>query len=452
MKVSRRQALIVTGAATVAALESSRRATAAVAYDVNVFEAATDRTVMVVRAKGAVPVDRFRATVLDADGTALVTLTTFEMSYGSATDGTWRSVDRVALARLGRYDVLLEVYGVGETEPYRQKFTQAYDYFAQSFVEELSVSPAILDFDHRAATITGTLVWEEPATRARTPIPGAALAATIYYGAAGYDSRNPIALITDDAGRFGTTVPDLIAAPQITVSYGGADVFLASGGITSAGVSVRQTRLTMRPVESGLILDQPAHIVVGLEMLAEGAWIPFAGQKVRFERSGDIRMTGTTGADGTCTFTVAASPSFPYSAYFDAKDAFATSAQAQIHLSVVSPTLLEEFRYGYVGNGYCYLTGRLAYVDGSPGGNRTVIFETAPPGSDAWTILKSISVDRMFEMYVTATPPFRARLRVPAVPGFAEVLRVLSLPGEWTPSRTLPRRTTTPPPDQLPRR
>lgn len=141
VKINRRRVIAMGGAVAAAtALGTPQPATAAPAYDVTVSTVSGDRTRMSMHIMGAEPIGAITARIHDSDGSVLATLTQFGMIAGTPTDSWWHGDEHVALPRLDRYDVSVEITAAAGGATYTARFPQVFIYYANTFFDDLTVT------------------------------------------------------------------------------------------------------------------------------------------------------------------------------------------------------------------------------------------------------------------------------------------------------------------------
>ncbi|MCP2322292.1 hypothetical protein HDA40_000799 [Hamadaea flava] len=444
MKINRRQVLAVGSAVAAAtALGSQQPAAAAIAYDVAINSIWNDSSRMWIKIVGSVPVGAIAAHVLDSDGSVLATLRDFTLTYGTTSDGQWTSNDHAALPRLGSYDVAVDINGAASGETYHQVLPHAFRYFAHTFFEDLQMAPPIVDFDHREVTVTGRLVWEEPATLVRTPLPGHTIRWSTFIPTA--VEADPSGVTTsDDAGRITFVVP-CPAEAWIRVNTSDDGTYLSTGAEVKVGAAIRPSRLTLTQVEPKVVYGERVSLGGRLEMLAASTWVPYAEQSILLtDRSRDLRLTTVTDQDGRYQFPAVASENGPYTAYFNWGEApdrliavTQTSAEPQVRWHT---TLTEVGMWQPDGGDLWRVQGRVGYPDGRSPLRTILLFETMPVGTTTWktAVTSVLSIGDTFAVDLTITVPKYIRVRIAQTDDFLGAVGPTLYAGSGQPPRHRP--------------
>ncbi|NUT20914.1 MAG: hypothetical protein HOV77_17175 [Hamadaea sp.] len=452
--MNRRRVIAVGGAVVVAtALGSEQSATAAPAYTVTVSTVVGDRTRMSLHVMGSEPVGSIKADIRDNDGSVLATLTDFRLKSGTPTDSWWQSADHASLPRLDVYDVTVEIVAATGGDPFVGQCPRSLGYYADTFFDDLSITPPIIDFDHREVLIAATLAWEDPATRVHTPLPGRTVSMDVVFR----DQTNLPVLrataTTDEAGRFEFREPFPTEA-RIDLNFYYEWPYNFVSGSASVGSSIRQSRLSLAAPESEVEYGDPIHLVGKLEMLVTGAWVPYAGQTILLGDYGSFRRA-TTDDDGKFDFVVPAGNGTykaSFAPYLDGDyliepaSASAEFAKAYYHLAFAE----KDTYLWHHGGDLWQMQGRVDCPDGTSPASVTLQIETKVGGATTWStaLTKVLYGSYSFWEDLTLPDPTYVRARVaPAGQFLGAVSRTFYNRSGF------PRRTVgTQPPTPLPRR
>ncbi|MCP2323309.1 hypothetical protein HDA40_001816 [Hamadaea flava] len=452
MKINRRRVIAMGGAVAAAtALASPRPAAAAPAYDVTVSTVSGDRTRMSLHIMGADPVGAITARIHDTDGSVLATLTRFSMIAGTPTDSRWHGDEHVALPRLDRYDVSVEITAAAGGDPYTARFPKVFIYYANTFFDDLTVTPPIVDADHREVVIAGLLTWEDPATHVHTPLPGRVVAADVSFRSGTNLDVLRTTATTDALGRFEFR-EEFPTEARIGLNFYDELPYIFVSGSASVGSSIRQTRMSLAQVEPDVVFGDPVHLAGKLEMFVSGSWVGYSGQSILLRTPDDSSLSAVTDGDGSYQFVVAAGM-WQYSAFFNAgqdRDFLVASAQASTTVDMWHRATFVNTRLWNISDGVFRMMGTVDYPDSLYPATTTLLIETMPFGGSTWKTYgtKVLGGPFSFEIDLTLPKQTYVRARVEQIKPFLAAVG----PTFPTSSPLVRRPTVVTPPDPLPRR
>lgn len=396
MKITRRQSIALAGTAAAAMIVGEpSRATAALAYDVVVYTAPGSGTPTVTLA-GSVPAVSVSVFVYAADGSLLATQTDLVLVSGTATNGWWRSGQR-AQVPFGVYDLAVEI--TADTgEIYRQTIPLGFVDLLTTRVENLALSPARIDADHRSVTVSGDLIATDPRTQADFPFAGEYMYISVSYPptVSVAQPQPEVRATTDAQGHFSAVIEPGAAVtvhanfnnryPRAEASYTTIDLPAA----------VRPVRMSLEPDRTTAIDGEDITLSGRLEWQVAGQWQPYAGRQVRLDwyENGET-PEDTTDADGRFAFTVLAYPQ-AYTAYFNTwypVDNLVGAARASTaEITMRYPVEITSFSVESRGPDKWRCSGRLDYPGLASRGASSVNLQTSPVATIAWKTVKTVVV------------------------------------------------------------
>jgi hypothetical protein len=387
LKISRRQAIAIAGTTAAAVVAGGpSRATAAVAYGVTVFTTPGSGT-PTVTVVGEVPAIQVTALIYAYDGSVIATLSDLLLYEGTSTNGWWRSDQRAQVPTPGVYDVGVEITAESG-EIYRQVFPQAFTDLLTTRIDNLILTPARIDADHRSTTVSGDLIAIDPKTQQESAYAFKPIYVQVF-SLPGDTPTSPTKQVpgaTDAEGHFAIVIKPGFAV-TVVATYPGywplADQTSAYMGLAAA---VRPTRLTVAPDRTTAVFEEKIRLSGRLEWQVDGQWVPYPGQQIWLENTFDGVSPAVTDADGKYTIVTSA-VALTYTVSFNnghgnsGRDYLVASAQATtdppIHLMYgVSVT---NFQMGYQGNDKWQAYGHVDYAGPYSREMTTVHIQTASP-------------------------------------------------------------------------
>jgi hypothetical protein len=237
-----------------------------------VFEVTDDVGRLEVRASSDSPITAIRASVLSPETReVLLVVDDFQLVDGQPERGVWQTPDTLKLPALGDYPVEVMVTDAdGDQLPYPA--TGFLSYWITPLFESVTVSPTVVDLDHRTVTVAGQLLGRMPDTRALAPLGDAEIRVDTFYDF--YPGR------TDAEGRFSMDLTILAPTP-IDVTYFPAPehqtVRPASSEPVEVTVDVAPTRIIADVAPTSVNAGEEVVLSGRIEFQNAGAWHPYGG-------------------------------------------------------------------------------------------------------------------------------------------------------------------------------
>ncbi|MFH8394649.1 hypothetical protein [Streptomyces sp. NPDC018036] len=278
-------------------------------------------------------------TELHGANPATVAVTGFTLVSGTPQDGVWRSPRMSGLPSYGTYDVT-----VGAEDSDGDSTTAAgvttVDVEPKPVFADRSISPAVLDVEHKHVQLSGRISLFDPITGDTSPLAGKALSVVAEYS---------YSAVTAADGSYAIDVAPRLNGENATSVPVSLSFWIANPDGTNTYVLVDSKTLPVKVSPSRIRLDHAgAQIKFGakasasgvVEYLYDGTWRPAKGVAVDM----GYYATATSGTGGRFTLTD------PYMPYDDATytvgtsrdsylaDPYLTASHAQFKVDVINRT------------------------------------------------------------------------------------------------------------------
>jgi hypothetical protein len=276
MEMNRRHTLSVLGLAAAATALPASAARASTSPKVGAGSSVTDNGCLWAIAQCAVPVVSVRARLLTADRTTELVATDLALMPGeSATDGRWESPPLTGIP-LGNHWVEVEATsedgGVGTVSRVCVLWITA--------TVAITVTPTVVDDDHRVVTVNGTAMGRHPLTGVVAPVAGKPVTIRCLYYPIPLPDAPPLLIVT--SAPDGSFTADLTLAGnaliQAEVGYSPWDTLMTYSVSPQIQVTtdIRSSRLTAEVADTGLNSGESTTVEGRLEGLADGQWRPLS--------------------------------------------------------------------------------------------------------------------------------------------------------------------------------
>ncbi|MER5603325.1 hypothetical protein [Streptomyces sp. NPDC002265] len=324
-------------------------------------------------------------TALRGAGPSTVTVTGFTLVSGTPQDGVWRSPRMSQLPSYGSYDVTVSAQD-SDGDSTSSAHATTVDVEPKPVFADRSISPDVLDAEHRHITLSGRISLFDPITGDTAPLAGKPLSLTAEYA---YNA------VTAADGSYAIDVaprPDGSSVP-VSLSF-----WIADPDGTNTYVVVDSKTLPVVVSPSRIRLDHPSvRINYGVkvstsgvvEYLYDGTWRPAKGVALEM----GYYAEATSGADGRFaltypylpsddgTFTVETSP-VGYLA-----DPYLTASQAQLKVDVVNRTHICFCSSWLDEYSNLHIQGSMGSSNGKVPPNRKLYLQQSADGRTGWKTL-----------------------------------------------------------------
>ncbi|MFJ6217089.1 hypothetical protein ACIQGZ_27715 [Streptomyces sp. NPDC092296] len=326
---------------------------------------------------------------------------------------TWYTSEPVQLDALGRYEVYAALPFPSHPGT-AVSATGVLDYTVQPVVTVARTDRATVDADHKAVTVSGTVLGRDPRDGQLQPFVGTVTVARTQQNSA--DTATVEVPISDD-GSFRQSLTVAGGATFRITAHDGSDPAAQVVGTAACNLSVGLVDGTVAltaKTSATRVLSGATVTVSGVadwqENAAPGTRHPLAGRTVTltYDDGGDLpaaKATAVTGADGSFSarFTVRRPGNFSVSTA--AEQPYLSNAWASVPLQVQLPVAVTGFHAVLGADHRVTATGKLAAtVAGSPRvTGQSVDLEYSATGKTGWKRLATASVGATGSFKVSAT-------------------------------------------------
>ncbi|MER5864468.1 hypothetical protein [Kitasatospora sp. NPDC002040] len=318
-----------------------------------------------------------------ADSEVSTTLTRFELTSGTAEDGTWSNVGRIQLPALGSYRIDVTATDAGGDTLTATGVGYFY-YSVQTNLKDAKVDRTTVDYDHRSVTISGHLMGQWPGSGVVTPMGGLTVAV---------NSRMEYAEVTTGVdGGFTATLPVTdIYQNSIVASfeYDPGHIFYSQSRSREFPITIKQT--PTKVVQTPSTRKVPFKGVVEstdstLLWKSPTGWQPLAGKRLGSNSFPDYVQL-TTDANGTVRFPATAPlwNNYTISSGWSSDDVFLAGSSASSEITVVQPAAFQEFAATRTDAASVEVTGRMAFDGHMTPGTIAVDIQYSATGKGGWS-------------------------------------------------------------------
>ncbi|MFE2580969.1 hypothetical protein ACFXGE_12965, partial [Streptomyces sp. NPDC059378] len=324
-------------------------------------------------------------TALRGAGPSTVTVTGFTLVSGTTQDGVWRSPRMSQLPSYGSYDVTVSAQD-SDGDSTSSAHAATVDVEPKPVFADRSISPDVLDAEHRHITLSGRISLFDPITGDTAPLAGKPLSLTAEYAYNAVTAADGSYAIDVAPRPDGSSVPVSlsfwIADPDGTSTY-----VLVDSKTLPVVVSPSRIRLDHSSVRINYGVKVSTSGVV--EYLYDGTWRPAKGVALEM----GYYAEATSGADGRFaltypylpsddgTFTVETSP-VGYLA-----DPYLTASQAQLKVDVVNQTHICFCSSWLDEYSNLHIQGSMGSSNGKVPPNRKLYLQQSADGRTGWKTL-----------------------------------------------------------------
>ncbi|MFD7878339.1 hypothetical protein ACFV5G_30305 [Streptomyces sp. NPDC059766] len=324
-------------------------------------------------------------TALRGAGPSTVAVTGFTLVSGTPQDGVWRSPRMSQLPSYGSYDVTVSAQD-SDGDSTSSAHATTVDVEPKPVFADRSISPDVLDAEHRHITLSGRISLFDPITGDTAPLAGKPLSLTAEYAYNAVTAADGSYAIDVAPRPDGSSVPVSlsfwIANPDGTNTY-----VLVDSKTLPVVVSPSRIRLDHSGVRINYGVKVAASGVV--EYLYDGTWRPAKGVALEM----GYYAKATSGADGRFaltypylpsddgTFTVETSP-VGYLA-----DPYLTASQAQLKVDVVNRTHICFCSSWLDEYSDLHIQGSMGSSNGKVPPNRKLYLQQSADGRTGWKTL-----------------------------------------------------------------
>jgi hypothetical protein len=349
LKYSRRDAVVILGAAAVAAALPAGAALAGTTPTIYSWGGAPNpQGLLAIVAGATTTISGILARVRAGEGgSVLAIVETFDLSTDPSENGQlWLSRNPLLLPNLGTFWIEWEVHTVdGGMATVAGRF----EYWAQA-VLSIAASPMTVDTDHRSVDASGRIMGRHPGTMELSPLAGFPVGLMVVYND-GIHGGYATDVSSDADGYFGAVQPFAtsgqiwawaLSAPERFVRYA------AQAETPIITMIVTATRLHLEADATKVVKGTPVHVRGQLEQQSAGGWVAFAGQRVAVNTSWDSTSSFfTTDTDGWFSATVTPPAPGTVNAAFNndrwAGDPYFAEAWANLDIRVLRPVTIEDY-------------------------------------------------------------------------------------------------------------
>ncbi|MFF8769779.1 hypothetical protein [Kitasatospora sp. NPDC015120] len=318
----------------------------------------------------------------------VATVTDFDLTSGTADNGTWGTASRIQLPDLGSYRIDVSATDVGGDT--LSTTGSGYFYYAvQTNLDDATIDRSTVDYFHRSVTISGHLMGQWPSTGAITPMGGLSVQVESYF-------QNATVTTAAD-GSFSATLPftDLNATDiQASFNYDPTHVFYnqSSSRDFQIGWKRTATRIDVNPSTSvvpfkGTVDSTSARLLWD----SPDGWEPLAGKTLGSNSFGGF-VQRTTDGDGSAVFP-ATQPLWSnttLSVGWSSDDPYLTDAQASSSIMVVAPASFRSFTATRADAANVTLQGDMVFSGNLTPSTIPVNIQFSENGTDDWTTVTTV--------------------------------------------------------------
>ncbi|MET9601497.1 hypothetical protein [Streptomyces sp. NPDC006459] len=318
----------------------------------------------------------------------VATVGNFELTSGTAENGTWKNRGRIQLPDLGSYRI--DVSASDEGGDTLSAAGVGYFYYAvQTNMKDTKVDRTTVDYQHRSVTISGHLMGQWPGSGAITPMGGLTVAVNSYMEYA--------EVTTAADGSFSATLPvtdQYQNRIEAAFQYDPNHVFYNQSSSKTFPITVKKTatKIVETPSErkvpfKGTVNSTSATLLWN----SPTGWQPLAGKTMASNSFGDF-VQRTTDAGGNALFP-ATEPLWGNSSIavgWRSDDLFLADAQASVDIMVVQPAAFRSLTATRSDAATVEVGGSMAFEGGLTPGTVPVNIQYSATGKGGWTTVATV--------------------------------------------------------------
>ncbi|WP_405017317.1 hypothetical protein OHV05_09720 [Kitasatospora sp. NBC_00070] len=316
------------------------------------------------------------------------TVTRFELTSGTAEDGTWTNVGRVQLPALGSYRIDVSATDAGGDTLTATGVGYFY-YSVQTNLKDAKVDRTTVDYDHRTVTISGHLMGQWPGSGVITPMGGLTVAV---------NSRMEYAEVTTGVdGGFTATLPvtDIYQNTiEASFDYDPNHIFYSQSRSREFPITIKQTPTKVvqtpstRRVPFKGVVDSTSSTLLWKSPIG---WQPLAGKRLGSNSFPDYVQL-TTDANGTVQFpaTTPLWSNYTISSGWSSDDIFLAGASAGSEITVVQPAAFQAFAATRTDAATVDVTGEMNFAGTWTPAPIAVDIQYSATGKGGWTTVTTV--------------------------------------------------------------